>query len=129
MAKVTQLCVGLDNKPGALAKLCGRLIRAKVNILAVSVVDSTDCCWVRFVASPTAAAKAALKKAGYEVCTQRVLRLTVPHKPGVLEGVASKLAKKGVNINYVYGSNAKGPESTLVVSVDDLEKGAKAVGG
>ena len=41
MAKATQFCVGLANKPGSLAKLCAALSRAKVNIEAISVADST----------------------------------------------------------------------------------------
>ena len=124
MARVTQFCIGLDNKPGTLAKLCTALHRAKVNLEAVSVSDNAECCWVRLVASPTAAVKTTLTKGRYNFCTQKVLRLRVPHRPGVLRGIAAKLAKAGVNIKYVYGSNAEGPTSTLVLSVDDIDRAA-----
>ncbi len=129
MAKATEFCVGLDNKAGTLAKLCGALKRAKVSIEAISVADNAQCCWVRMVASPAAAAKMALTKGRFHFCTQRVLRLQVAHQLGELERIAAKLAKAGVNINYVYGSNAEGPSSTLVLSVSDLDRAAKAVAG
>ncbi len=127
MARATQFCVGLDNKPGTLAGLCGALKRGKVNIVAISVSDSADCCWVRLVASPVAAARAALTKGRFNFCMQRVLVLRVAHRPGVMQGIAAKLAKAGVNINYVYGSNAEGPSSTLVLSTGNLDRAAKAL--
>jgi hypothetical protein len=129
MPRATQFCVGLDNKPGALAKLCGTLQRAKVNIDAISVADSADCAWVRLIASPTTAAKAALTKARFSFCTQRVLALKAVNRPGELERIAAKLAKVGVNVNYVYGSGAGASPSTLVLSVSNLERASKAVGG
>lgn len=128
MAKATQFCVGLDNKPGTLAKLCTALRRAKVNIEAITVADNVECSWVRLMASPTAAAKAALTRGRFNFCTQRVLTLNVANRPGELERIAARLAKAGVNINYVYGSNAKGPSSALVLSVSDLDRAARAVG-
>jgi hypothetical protein len=129
MPKATQFCVGLDNKPGTLAKLCGVLKRAKVNIDAISVADNADCAWVRLVASPAAAAKSALTDAHCSFCTQRVLALKAANRPGELESIAAKLAKAGVNVNYVYGSSMGTSPSTLVLSVSDLDRAAKAVGG
>lgn len=122
MAKATEFCIGLDNKPGTLAKLCGALKRAKVNIDAVSVSENAECCWVRMVASPAATAKRVLGKAKYHYCIQPVLTLQAHNRPGELERVASKLSRAGVNINYVYGSNTKGVPSTLVLSVSDMKR-------
>ena len=127
-AKATQFCVGLSNAPGTLAKLCGALNRAKVNIDALSVADNTDCCWVRFVATPTAAAKRALTRGRFNFCTRPVLVVTGPNRRGELERRAGKLARARVNINYVYGSNGPGASSTLVFSVDDLAAATRAVG-
>lgn len=127
MAKASEFCIGLDNKPGTLAKLCGALKRAKVNIDAVSVSENAECCWVRMVASPAATAKKTLAKGRYHYCVQQVLTLPAHNRPGELERVASKLAKAGVNINYVYGSNSKGVPSTLVLSVSDLKRGGAVI--
>ncbi|MEP0766627.1 MAG: hypothetical protein HRF45_08830 [Fimbriimonadia bacterium] len=132
MAKATQFCVALENQPGMLAKLCGVLKRAKVNIEAISVADNVDCAWVRIVASPANAAADALKKAGYNVCKQRVLTVKTVNKPGEMEAIATKLAKAKVNINYVYGTGAacKDPEcdcSVLVFGVSDVDAAEKAL--
>ncbi len=129
MARATQFCIGLENKPGVLAKLCSALRRARVNIQAISVADSADCCWVRMVASPTAKAKAALTRGKYNFCTQRVLTVRAANKPGEMEKIAAKLARARVNINYVYGSTGDGSPSVIVLSVSNLARAAKAVGG
>ena len=44
-----------------------------------------------------------------------VLVVTLPNKVGALATVCEKLAKKGVNINFVYGSTSKGRAATCVV--------------
>lgn len=129
MARAMQFCVALNNQPGALAKLCGALSRAKVNLDALSVADNADCCWVRLLASPTAAARKALTRGRFDFCTQQVLALHVADRPGELERIAAKLTRAGVNINYVYGSNSPGGSGLLVLSVSDLARAAMAVGG
>ncbi|MBN2563974.1 MAG: hypothetical protein JXQ75_23915 [Phycisphaerae bacterium] len=125
MAKVTQFTVGLDNRPGTLGKLCGVLKRARVNIEAIALLMDGECGWVRFVGTPTASVKSALAKARYSFGMQRILRLEVSHRSGALRGVATRLAKAGININYVYGSNPEGgTSSTLLLSVSDLDRAA-----
>lgn len=128
MPKATQFCVSLDNKPGSLAKLCTALKRARANIEAIALSDTGECGWVRLVVQPVAAAKAALIKAGYHFLTQPVLVLQPPHRPGELARVAARLAKTGVSINYVYGSNGEGALSILVLSVSDLDRALELFG-
>jgi|WetSurMetagenome_2_1015567.scaffolds.fasta_scaffold308555_1 hypothetical protein len=128
MAKVTQLCVCLENKPGQLAKMTKAFLRAKVNMQAISVVDTATCGVVRVVASPVAKAKAALVKAGMSPCQQTVLLVKVKNEPGTVSAVVEKLSAKGINIDYVYGSAAlAGKESMLVLGVDQIDKAAKAL--
>jgi hypothetical protein len=130
MATKTEMCVALHNRPGTLAKLCGLLRRAKVNIDAVSVSENAECNWVRLVATPSASAKRVLTKAGYHFTAQRVLAARAQNRPGELERFAAALGKAGVNINYVYGSNSAAHAaagSTLIFSVNDLRKAAKTL--
>jgi len=128
MARATQLCVCLENKPGQLAKLGAALARAKVNIEAISVVDTTTCGLVRLVTSSNPKAKKALARAGMAPCQQAVITLRLVNEPGALAVVAKKLADKGVNIDYVYGSAAQaGKPSLLVLGVDDITKAAAAL--
>jgi len=124
MPRATQLCVTLENKPGQLARLTSVLQRAKVNIEAISVVDSADCGQIRLVTSSAAKAKAALGRAGMCTCQQPVLVMRVCNQPGVLSEISTKLAKAKINISYIYGS-AIGDEGLLVLGVSDVAKAAR----
>lgn len=127
MARATQLSVSLENKPGQLAKLAGSLRRAKVNILAITVVDNTDTGLVRLVTDSGAKAARALTRAGMKPSRQSVLVLRLPNEPGALASTAATLAKAGVNISYAYGSVAsRAKEGVVVLGVDNLNKALKA---
>ncbi|MBU0719196.1 MAG: amino acid-binding protein, partial [Planctomycetes bacterium] len=104
MNETTQICVGLDNKPGELARLCRVLRDAAVNIEALCVTDDADCVWVNIVTNPADVAERVLSEGGYRFFTEKVLVLKIANQPGELEGVAAKLAEAKVNINYVYGA-------------------------
>ena len=128
MAEVTQFCVGLENKPGTLAKFCAMLSKASVNIEAVFASEDAECNWVHLIASPDSKAERALNEAGYHFFTEKVLIVMLDNQPGELERVASALGSAGVNISYIYGSSGvEGSAFTLVVSADDLETAGKAL--
>jgi len=126
MARGTQLSLALENKPGQVAKVAATLARAKVNIEAISVVDSAEVGVVRLITSSNAKARAALKKAGLNVVQTLVIITKLPNEPGALAKAAGKLAAAKVNVEYIYGSAArKGQPSTIVIGVSDIERAAK----
>lgn len=128
MLEVTQFCVGLEHKPGMLAKLCETFRRANVNIDALCVSSDEDCCWVNLVGSPADAADHALAGGGFKYVAEKVLALQVDNKPGALGRVASLLANAGININYIYGGGTEGSPCALIFSVDDQERARKVLG-
>jgi hypothetical protein len=123
MAKQTQIGIGLDQRPGTLARLCAALHRAGVNVQAISATGDLESCWVRIIANPVGLAKTTLTEEGYHFTTQRVLALRVTNEPGQLERIAGRLSREHININYIYGSNAEGP-GTLIMSVSELDRAA-----
>jgi hypothetical protein len=126
MARGTQLSVTLENKPGQLAKVASALARAKVNIVAISVVDAEELGIIRMVTSSNAKARAALKKAGMGVVQSPVILAKLPNEPGALAAAARKMAAAKVNIEYIYGSaTGAGRPSTLVMAVSNITKAAK----
>jgi len=128
MPRATQHTVCLENRPGQLAKLAGALKRAKVNILAISVVDSTDTGLVRLLTDNSGKAGQALTRAGMKPTRQSVLVVRLPNERGALEHVCARLAEDGVNVNYAYGSVAKeAKQGMLVLGVDCLDTALKAL--
>lgn len=126
MAIHKQLTIYLENKPGQLAKLCKTIANNKVNITAISVVDTADTGAVRLVVDNIVKTSSALKKLGLLIHLRDVLTVTCPNKPGILAKIAEKLAKAGVNIDYAYGSAGKNSkEAICVFSVPDPKKADK----
>jgi hypothetical protein len=129
MAVKQQFTVALENKKGQLARLCRVLQRAKVNIDAISVADSSDCGIVRLIADSTAKARKALRDAGMNPVISNVVVADLPNAPGALAKAAAAIAKAGVNIDYVYGSTQSGAETALCVfACDDPQKADGALG-
>lgn len=129
MAEATQFCVGLENQPGMLGRLCTLLTKAGVNIEALCVTDDTDCVWVNLVVTPEKAAERILSDEGYRFLTEEVIALQIANRPGELGRIATKLADAKVNISFVYGAGVVGTPCKLVLKVDDIQAALEALGG
>lgn len=119
-----QFTLYLENRPGILASVMRRLNREKVNIEGISVSETTDVGLVQLVPNSAAKTRKVLKESGIPYTVQDVAVLKLKNRPGVLyEGVA-KLAKTGVNINYIYATACDCSEDCncyAVVSAPDLK--------
>ena len=127
MTEKTQFCIGLDNKPGQLARLCAVFLEAGVNIEALCVSDDTDGVWVNVVATPEDVADRVLLDHNYRFLTEKVVTMQVGNQPGELGRIAAKLAEVDVNINSVYGAGADGHPCNLVLNVNDAGQAMKAL--
>jgi len=120
-----QFTLYLENKPGALAGLTRRLATAKVNIEGISVAASGDVGLVQVVVSNAKATKKALSGGGIAFTVQDVALVPLPNRPGALSRVIQKLAKLGVNVNYVYATVcdcSHGCNCFAIISAPDLKK-------
>ena len=125
-----EITVALENKPGALGHLCCCLAEQKINVLAISVHESAEVGIVRMVVDkPAAAAKMISGCCPMTMNVTDVLELAAPNKPGVLATLAWKLAKRKINIEYVYGSAARGGKASIILQASNLKKAAKALRG
>ena len=117
-----QLAVFLDNRPGMLSRTCQALSAAKINILALSILDTVDHAIVRMVVDQTKEAEQVLARLHAMVQRRDVVVMDVPNTVGVLSGIAERLAQAGINIEYAY-CTATGGQGTgaLVLRTNDLE--------
>lgn len=129
MRKAKQISVCLENRPGKLTGLCKCLAQKKINIIAISVAETTEQGVVRMVVDKPAAALKAIAECGPMTCAQMdVLLVDLPNKVGVLAELAAKLASKRINVNFVYGSTGEGRGKTnIVVGTPNIKDAAKAI--
>ena len=115
MAKVKQLTVALENRPGAMARVANVLAETKVNILALLGSTAGEHGSVQVVVDNFNKAKKALGAAGLTFAEGTLEEFELANKPGALAGLASKLAKKGINIECAYATVHKGAKKAIVV--------------
>ena len=129
MKKAKQISVCLENRPGRLAGLCKCLAQKKINIIAISVAETSEQGVVRMVVDKPSAALKAIADCGPMTCAQMdVLLVDLPNKVGVLAELAAKLASKRINVNFVYGSTGTGRGITnIVVGTPNIKSAAKAI--
>ena len=124
----TQLALFLENRPGTLARVCGELGKAGINIQALTASDTVDHTVLRLVVSDPRKALFLFEERGTLVVEDEVLLVEGSNQPGELARLARKLAAAKVNIEYLYAATA--PDSAqglLVLRVSDPRKALRAL--
>jgi len=125
---LTQFSVFLVNKPGVLAQVTRALADEKINILAMTLVDSQEHGVLRLVPADAAVARKVLTKLNLPVTETDVMCLDLSNAPGALADVAQQLGVNHININYAYcTSGAPGGKTTGVFKVADHLKAEKVL--
>ena len=123
----TQLALFLSNRPGALAKVCEELAKAKINIHALSISDTVDHSIVRMVVSDTTRALMLLGEGGMIALEAEVLMIESDNEPGTLATISEHLAKAGVNIEYAYLATSVRSKTGLMILRPSSMESALAV--
>jgi hypothetical protein len=127
MAKITQLMIRAENKPGALAHICSEMAKVAVNITAIMAAHD-EAGGIRIVATPHATAKKVLDGLKISYREEDAVAVRLSDRPGALGKATRKLADKGINIHYAYGSIVKGEGRALIImGVSDVNKAADLV--
>ena len=124
MAKVKQLTVSLENQPGRMAAVAKVLADSKVSILGILGSTAGTQGSVQVVVDNITEAKKALSAAqvSYEVGTLEEVEL--PNKSGALAEFTARLAKRGINIDAVYGTVLKGAKKSVLFFATSKQGGA-----
>ena len=126
MAK--QFSIFMVNKPGVLARALGEFAEAKINITAITMMDSVEHGVMRVVFAEPERAEAMLKTLNMPYNETSVLCVTLANQSGALASVAEKLAKNHINISYAYcTAGAKGGRTTGILKVADVQKAMKVL--
>ena len=128
MRIIPQISVFLINAPGRLATLTHALAKEKVNVAALTLMDSTEHGVLRLVVDNSERALKLLERLGFQVSTTDVLEVEMPNRPGSLATVAQALAEAHINIDYAYAtSGAPGGRTLCVFKVPYLRKAIEAL--
>ena len=130
METTKQIAVFLENKPGRMANVLAALAREKVNLSALTVMDSHERTALRMVADDPAAARQVVKAMGIPFTETDVVVVELRNQVGALAHVCEMLAGEHINIDYAYCSAGGRNGKTLgVFKVSNTEKAMRVLTG
>ncbi len=129
MEFVHEITAFLENKPGRLAKICSALAHEKVELRALSVMDTNGRSVLRFVTENVEATGRALTSIGTEFSTSEVLAVEIENRPGALAKILEHLAEEHINIEYAYsGSSATQGRSLGIFHTSNPKRAQQILG-
>ncbi len=114
-----QLTVFIENRAGRLSEVLGVLKEHKVNILSMSLADTTEFGLLRLIVDNAALGKEKLTENGFSSLLSDVSIIQIPHKTGSLQELLKVIDENGVNIEYMYGLSIESDEAYVVLKASD----------
>ncbi len=128
MTNYTQFSIFMVTRPGVLAQVCRTLAEEKINILALTMMDTMEHGVMRLVCANAEKGRAALQKMNFTFTETEVIAIEMPNKPGAVADVCEKLAMAKVGISYMYCSTAgSGGKAIGIFKVAHIEKARKSL--
>ena len=123
-----QFSIFMVNKPGVLARVLSEFAQAKINIIAITMMDSVEHGVMRVVFAAPERARKVLKNLNMTYNETDVLCVTLTNQSGALASVAEKLARNHIHISYAYcTAGAKGGKTTGILKVANVEEAMKTL--
>jgi hypothetical protein len=117
-----QLTVFIENRSGRLSEVLGVLKENGVNVLSLSLADTTEFGLLRLIVNDPALGKAKLTEHGFSSLLSDVSIIKIPHKVGSLQALLKSIDDGGVNIEYMYGLSIESASAYIVLKASDAEK-------
>lgn len=121
---IRQFTVFLENRVGQLLEVVRRFEGSKVKIVALSIADSSECAFVRFLLSHPEQGREILERAGLALIESDLIGVELPEGDQPLLRVCTALLQGEVNIIQAYPLLVR-PHGRPAVAlmVDNIEMG------
>ena len=130
METTKQVSVFLDNKPGRLANVLMALAREKVNVVALTIMDSHEHSVLRLVTNDVPETLKVLNGLSISHAETDVLMVELRNQPGALAHVCEQLASGHVSIDYAYcSSGGRNGRVFGIFKVSNTEKAMRLLSG
>ena len=116
-----QLTVFIENRTGRLCEVLNVLKNNNVNILSLSLADTTEFGLLRLIVDNPTLGKEKLSEGGFSSLLSEVSIIKIPHISGSLQELLRVIDKAGVNIEYMYGLSIEETDAHVVLKASDIE--------
>ena len=117
-----QLTVFIENRTGRLSQVLNVLKENGVNILSLSLADTTEFGLLRLIVDDASKGKEKLSENGFSSLLSDVSIIEISHKVGSLQEILSTVDNKGVSIEYMYGLSFEADRAYVVLKASNAEK-------
>ncbi len=114
-----QLSVFIENRQGRLGEVLNVLKKNNVNILSLSLADTTEFGLLRLIVNNPVLGKEWLSNEGFSTMTSDVLVVEISHVPGELQTLLEILTKENINVEYMYGLSIEGVNASVVMKTSN----------
>jgi len=121
---INQVSVFIENRTGRLDVVLETLKEANINIISLSLADSSDYGLLRMIVSEPERAKEVLKARDFSAMLTPVLGVKLSHKVGQLQVLLAEICKAGINIEYMYALATGSDDASIVIKTADLKEAA-----
>jgi hypothetical protein len=119
---IRQFTVFLENRVGQLLEVVRRFEGTGIRIVALSINDSAECAFVRFLVSHPERGREILERAGLAIIESDLIGLELPEGHQPLLQVCSALLQAEVNIAQAYPLLTKtGSAPAVAIMVDNTD--------
>ena len=118
---LNQISVFLENRTGRLDEALETLKVNDINILSLSLADTSDYGLLRMIVSDSDKCKTSLKEAGFSAHLTPVIAVKLSHKVGMLQSILNEIDKAGMNIEYMYALATGNNDASIVIRTADVE--------
>ncbi len=125
---VTQISVYLENIKGTLRRVTGLLSENNIDIMALSIADTSSFGIVRFIVKEADIDRtiSLLKEKNFSTRKNHVICACLPNEPGGLDKVLSLVEGAGLSVEYLYSFNYSANGKALIIfRLSDQEAGLK----
>lgn len=118
---LNQISVFLENRTGRLDEVLETLKVNNINILSLSLADTSDFGLLRMIVSDSEKCKACLKEVGFSAHLTPVIAVKLSHQVGQLQSILAEIDKAGMNIEYMYAMATGNNDASIVIRTADVE--------
>ncbi len=125
---IRQFTVFLENRVGQLLEVVRRFEGGKVRIVALSIVDSAECSFVRFLLSHPEQGREVLERAGLALIETDLIGVELPEDNQPLLKICTALLQAEVNIIQAYPLLVQPwGRPAVALMVDNIEMGLETL--
>lgn len=117
-----QLSVFIENRQGRLSEVLNVLKNNNINILSLSLADTTEYGLLRLIVNNAELGKEKLTSEGFSSMLTNVLIIKLSHTSGSLQTLVDVLSKTDINVEYMYGLSIDGDKAFVVLKASNLAK-------